>query len=264
MRALAADSDLCTVVNNPALGRKKGLPTVTAAVESEHVFALLRGRGVKAFAATVDPVSRLLLPQRGMHGDPELPTTAPATHRLLAHFRDRLASRSSYRRFQKGRPWWSLWSTGPYTFSPFKVVWKELSGGRFAAAYVGSHEDPVLGRRLVVPAHKLYFVRLESEAAAAYLCGLLNAPMVARAVSAYAAQLSLGASVVAYLAIPAWNPKNRVHSDIAALSKLVTRRGDGPSGAELMRLDALSGELFGAVFRDAPGRDAQRTNKAWP
>jgi hypothetical protein len=71
----------------------------------------------------------ILVPQRGMHGDPDLPATSPKTYGFLNRFAGLLAARSSYRRYQSGQPIWSTWSTGAYTFAPFKVVWQEMSGG---------------------------------------------------------------------------------------------------------------------------------------
>jgi hypothetical protein len=189
-----------TISNDPALGRKP-LPRVTAEVEAEHVFPLLRGRDFQT-----GPALHVLVPQRGMHGDPDLPRTAPLTHAYLERFRSVLERRSSLRRYQPGRPYWSLWNVGPYTFSPHKVVWREISG-RFQAAYVGPE--------VVVCDHKLYFVPCASEAEARYLAGILNAPTVAGAISAYAAQLSLGASVVEYLAIPRFDAADPRHRETA-------------------------------------------------
>ena len=187
-----------TIRNDPALGRKP-LPQVTAEVEAEHVFPLLRGRDLgKA------PSLHVLVPQRGMHGEPDLATTAPLTHAYLERFRPALERRSSLRRYQPGKPYWSLWNVGPYTFSPHKVAWREISG-RFQAASVGP----------VVCDHKLYFVPCDSENEARYLANVLNAPTVAEAISAYAAQLSLGASVVEYLAIPRYDAANARHREIA-------------------------------------------------
>lgn len=64
-----------------------------------------------------------------MFGDETLPGTRPRTFGFLGEFRPILEQRSSYRRFQQGKPFWSVWSTGEYTFAPYKVVWKEMSGG---------------------------------------------------------------------------------------------------------------------------------------
>jgi hypothetical protein len=216
--------DTVTVANDPSLGRRD-LARASAEIEAGHVFPLLRGKGVAPFRATPDPDHAVLVPQRGMHGEPDLPSTAPRTHAYLSRFQTALESRSSYRRFQRGRPWWSLWSTGAYTFAPYKVVWREMSGGRFAAAYVGTQHHPVLGERVVVPDHKVYFVPLDTEAEAAYLTGLLNAPLVATAVAAYAAALSLGASVVEYLRIPPYDPANPDHNRLSTLAREITATG---------------------------------------
>ena len=174
---------VATVSNVPSLGRKD-VPRVTAQVEAEHLFPLLRGRDFGA-----EPSMHVLIPQRGMHGDADLPRTAPLTHAYLERFRPALERRSSLRRYQRGKPYWSLWNVGPYTFSPHKVAWRELSGGRFRAEYVGA----------VVCDHKLYFVPCATKPEARRLTHALNEH--AEAISAYAAQLSLGASVVEYLAI---------------------------------------------------------------
>jgi len=234
----------CVVENDPTAGRKAGIPTVRANIEPDHVFPLLRGRGVSAFKAVPDENYHILVPQRGMHGDENLPQTARLTYSFLQRFREELEKRSSYRRFQPKQPFWSLWSTGAYTFSPYKVVWREMGGGAFAAAYIATHVDPVLGEKVVVPDHKLYFVPLESEEEAAYLAGILNAPVVAHAVSSYAAQLSLGVSVVEYLDIPEFNGVNPTHASISHLAKEITIRGNAATPDELKELDRLAYLLF--------------------
>jgi hypothetical protein len=243
--SVAQDGKTGRIQNDPSLGRQPSIAQVTALVETEHLFPLLRGRGVSALAAQPDPDYCILLPQRAMHGDPELPVTAPRTHRFLSQFRAELEARSSYRRFQRGQPYWSLWSTGSYTFSPFKVVWREISGQRFAAAYVGAYAVAGLGEKTVIPDHKLYFVPVESEEEAAYLTGLLNAPIVTHAINAYAAQLSLGVSVVEYLDIPPFDRNVLVHQRMAGLAQQITHAGRAATVDELNELNALVGELFG-------------------
>lgn len=243
--SVASDGKTCRIRNDPSLGRQSSIPQIAAIVESEHLFPLLRGRNVGAFSAQPDPTYRILLPQRGMHGDPELAVTAPHTYRFLGQFRSELEQRSSYKRFQKGRPYWSLWSTGSYTFSPYKVVWREMLGQQFAAAYVGPYSDPFLDERIVVPDHKLYFVALDGEDEAAYLAGLLNAPIVARAITAYAAQLSLGVSVVEYLNVPGFDPTNEHQQRMARLARDITVRNTPATAHEQGEMDHLAMLLFG-------------------
>lgn len=237
-------NDMCTVENEPEVGRITGIPRVSARVEAEHVFPLLRGRGVRGFWAEPDPDYHLLLPQRGMHGDPELPQRAPGVYRFLKRFETELSGRSSYRRFQKGQPYWSLWSTGSYTFSAWKVVWKEMGGGKFVAAYVGSHADPLVGTKVMIPDHKLYFVPVETEGEAAFLCGVLNAPSVTRAITAFAAQLSLGVSVIEYLKLPRFAATSVHHSDIARIAQRIHERRTAATPGELESLDRMAIEIL--------------------
>ncbi len=222
---ISPDGRTCRIQNLPALGRKPEIPTISQIVEIDHIFPLLRGKGVSAFCAKPVQDLRILLPQRGMHGDPDLPTTYPRTWNFLFQFKEHLEGRSSLKRFQRNKPYWSLWSTGAYTFSPYKVLWKEMSGNHFVAAYIGLFDDPLLGSKIVVPDHKLYFAPVETEEEAAYLTGILNAPLVGNAISAYASQLSLGVSVVEYLSIPKLDINDPNHLEMVALSKQITHRG---------------------------------------
>ena len=228
---------LITVKNAADIGRTKGIPQITATVESEHLFPLLRGRGVAPFNAVPEADLRIIVPQRGMHGDPDLPTTSPHTYKFLNRFKSQLEERSSLKRFQKGQEFYSLWSTGPYTFSPFKVLWREM-GNYFAAAYIGSVSVEHAGEKTVIPDHKLYFIPVESEPEAAYLTGFLNAPTIAKAVSAYAAQLSLGASVAEYLNIPKFDETNGLMAAIGGIARDLTNRAGNAQSSDLEQLDA--------------------------
>jgi hypothetical protein len=239
----AVGPDLVTVQNAADIGKTKGIPQVTATVESEHLFPLLRGRGVAPFNAVPEMHLRILVPQRGMHGDPDLPAESPHTFKFLNRFKSHLEQRSSLKRFQKGQEFYSLWSTGPYTFAPFKVLWREM-GNTFAAAYIGSASIEHAGEKTVVPDHKLYFIPVESEPEAAYLTGFLNAPTIAKAVSAYAAQLSLGASVAEYLNIPKFDETDGRMAAIGSIARHLTSSADKIQPADLKQLDLRVRELL--------------------
>ncbi|MDQ0036702.1 hypothetical protein J2W30_004477 [Variovorax boronicumulans] len=234
---------LVTVRNAADIGKTKGIPQITAAVESEHLFPLLRGRGVAPFNAVPEADLRIIVPQRGMHGDPDLPAASPHTFKFLNRFKSELEQRSSLKRFQKGQEFYSLWSTGPYTFAPFKVLWREM-GNTFAAAYIGSASIEHAGEKIVVPDHKLYFIPVESEPEAAYLTGFLNAPTIAKAVSAYAAQLSLGASVAEYLNIPKFDEANGQMAAIGAIARDLTNGRGSAQPADMEQLDFRVRELL--------------------
>jgi hypothetical protein len=237
-------SGLCQIENDPTLGKREDVAKVKTRIEVEHLFPLLRGRGVAAFKAQPDPDYGVIVPQRGMHGDPALPAEFPATFRYLKRFRPILEQRSSLRRFQKKQAWWSLWSTGAYSFARYKVAWREMPGGRFAAAIVSPVRHAHLGTKLVVLDHKLYFVPCRSLKEAAFLAALLNAPIVSEAISAYAAQLSLGVSVVEYLALPQFSQKNSTHRSLVSAALRLTKQAGVPSAADWSELDSLARVAF--------------------
>ncbi len=237
------DEGVVGVRNAASIGKVKGIAEITARIESKHLFPLLRGQGVKPFSAVPDKDLRLIVPQRGMHGDPDLAVHSPLVFKFLSRFKSHLESRSSLKRFQKGQAFYSLWSTGAYTFSPYKVLWREI-GKSFAAAYVGSVVTGFSGEKVVIPDHKLYFIPVDTEDEAAYLTGFLNAPIVSGAVSAYASQLSLGVSVADYLHIPKFDNKNGDMEAIKNIAMKVTREGAGASSADLSSLDALVGKML--------------------
>lgn len=232
------NEETVTVRNAANVGKTRGIPEITARIESRHLFPLLRGQGVMPFRANPEKELRIIVPQKGMHGDPELSAHSPLVFKFLSRFKVLLESRSSLKRFQKNQAFYSLWSTGEYTFSPFKVLWREI-GKSFAVAYVGSAPTSFAGEKLVVPDHKLYFIPVDTEVEAAYLTGFLNAPVISKAVEAYASRLSLGVSVAKYLNIPRFDKINPEMQEISNTAmEIVARKGEA-SADELLKLDAL-------------------------
>ena len=119
-----------------------------------------------------------------------------------------------------------------------------MSGGRFAAAIVSPIRHPHLGETVVVLDHKLYFVPCHSLEEAAFLTALLNAPLIAEAISAYAAQLSLGVSVVEYLALPTFSKRDPTHRALAALALRFTKNEETPTVPEWAQLEKLTRMAF--------------------
>lgn len=238
----ASNPDLLHIVNDPGVGRRRDIDTVHAIVERDDIFPLLRGRDVKRFVASPQDSRGIIVPQRGMFGDEALPVRCPRLFRYLSRFREILGRRSSYHRFQQGRPFWSVWSTGEYTFSSYKVVWKEMSGNSFSAAYVGSCLFCDIDK-MVIPDHKVYFVPLETEDEAAYLTAFLNAPVVSKAINAYSSALSLGISVTDYLNIPSFDSSR---AEMMELSCMARRFNEGiiPTAEDEERLDVLVTSLI--------------------
>lgn len=230
-------SGMVRISNDPSNGRRN-LSRVTADVEDTYIYPLLRGREVSRFSASPSPGSCVVVPQTGMFGDDRLPATSPQLFQFLARFKDTLETRSSYRRFQRGKPFWSIWTVGAYTFAPFKVVWKEMSGSNFVAAYVGSERMPDGTEKVVVPDHKVYFIPVQTESEAAYLTAFLNSSSVSGAIGAYASALSLGTSVVDYFKIPKFDANDERMAELSEMGKRFSS-GVEPTAVDEQRLDEL-------------------------
>jgi len=237
-----ADRSVVRISNDPSNGRHRSVMKKSAIVEKDDIFPLLRGRDVHRFIAAPQPKQCIIIPQRGMFGDETLPATRPRMFKFLSEFRTILEQRSSYRRFQLGKPFWSTWSTGDYTFAPYKVVWKEMSGSGFVAAYVGS-SDFCGESKIVIPDHKVYFVPMQSEDEAAYLTAFLNSRMASGAINAYSSALSLGTSVTDYLNIPQFDKENKIMVTMSQMAKQF-RCGKVPSAEDEDALDAMVGSLI--------------------
>ena len=232
------------IQNRTQEGRTKGIQQVVGIVEAENIFPMLRGKDVTKFKA-IPPDFYSLVPQREMHGDPDLLFNHPETYHFLDQFKKELEKRSSYKRFQKGKPFYSLWSTGSYTFSPYKVLWREMNSKEFFAAYIGPVDDPILGHKIVIPDHKLYFIPVDTEEHAAFLTGFLNSTFVAKAVMAYGSLLSLGSSVADYLKIPKFDKTNLDHLAISNIAIKATKNDGNITVSEQSKLDDLVNKALG-------------------
>lgn len=141
---------------------KTEVEAVEAEIESDLVYPLLRGRNVKRWGS--DRTAYILVPQ-----DPKQPSKGiaqtvfqskfPKASAYLSKFKHQLESRSGYKKYLKpvGEPFYSLYNVGPYTFAPYKVVWKEQSS-EFECAVVSSVDGKV-----VFPDHKLMLVPFQDE-----------------------------------------------------------------------------------------------------
>jgi len=207
--------------NDPSLGRRKDIRELTFAIEKDIVYPIARGREISAFKWEFGETYGII-PQVGMDGFPviEMKKKYPKALEYFTNFKDILTERSSYKRYhtKRGASFYSCWNVGPYTFKPYKVGWAEVSG-KFEACVL-SHIQTAYWEtsRVVVPDHKIYFVPLDNELEAHYLCSFLNAPQVEEFVYGYTESTQIGAHITEYLNIPIFDPNNKYHQELALIS----------------------------------------------
>jgi hypothetical protein len=168
----------------------------------------------------------------------------PLTLAYLEHFESQLCGRAAYRRYQQGRPFYSMYNVGPYTTAPIKVVWRRMDH-RMNAAVVTSIDDPILGPRPVIPQETCVMIACDSLEEAHYLCAVLNSSLVNYIVQSHSVRGGKGfgtPSMLTYLNLRRFDPLNIVHKELANSSEAAHRE---ISPEIETRINRLVAELYG-------------------
>lgn len=244
---VATRPDGLVVVRNLTEGAKLEVESVTAPLEGDLLYPLLRGREVRRWEAT--PTYQILLTHEEGQRLSAIPETNlqvqyPQTWIYLKRFDPVLRARSGFKRFfmrkeKRGQlvetgPFYSLFNVGDYTFAPWKVVWREQFAW-FTAAVVGLKDG-----KPVIPDHKLMLVPCETEDEAYYLGGVLNSAPVTLAVWSYTIAIQQTTHILENINVPRYDPMNTTHQRLVALSKRAHELAPAAYGSE----EAITTELL--------------------
>jgi hypothetical protein len=270
-------------IRNLAARGKHELPSVEHLVEAELLFPLLRWADVARWRAV--PRDYWLFVQdvhtrKGIEEE-RLRRQCPEAYGYLEQFRGVLSGRAAYRRYQDRAAFYSMYDVGPYTLAPVKVVWRRMDR-RINAAVVEPLDDPVLGPRPVIPqetcvliavgeprgamptsswacpgpdAHGHEDVAMPPASRSAvdeahYLCALLNSAMVGFLVSSHSVRGGKGfgtPSMLDFLRLRRFDPKNAAHTELAALSREAHQRvARREEASEIQsQIDRVAGRIWG-------------------
>jgi SAM-dependent methyltransferase len=199
---------------------KRQVPKTQASVEAELVYPLLRGLDVNRWQATTD-AHILLTHKEGerLKAIPikEMQSDFPKAFSYLNKFEKLLRSRAAFKRyFKEDAPFYSIFNIGDYTFSPWKVVWREVANDVNAAVV---HTGDCGGaRKTVVPDHTCILVDCGSRDEAHYVCAVLNSSPARLSIQQYIV-LHPDPHVLENIKVPRFVPKNRIHEKLAELSQ---------------------------------------------
>ena len=206
------------VTNKADDGRNREVERHEASIETEHLYPLLRGRDVKRWNAEatafvllphsptspVEPVKLAKLPKR--------------TREFLQHFRTVLASRKRFRNFDpSGREFYGVYSVLSATFSPYKVVWREMADGALAAVCSVANL-PDGSEKVVIPDHKLFVIPCISLEESHFVAGVFNSGIASYLIKSYALSTGISTHVLNRLYIPQYDPLDALHKKIQALA----------------------------------------------
>jgi N-6 DNA Methylase len=238
---------------------KRPLPEVTADVELARIHPYVTGSSIAKWQVWAP--GNYLVPHTatsGMQpiGQPELQRYWPLTFAYFEQFKAELETRSIHLRWGRENPFYSMYNIGPYTFAPWKVVWKRTTRD-FEAAVVS--ELPVTDDRsaVVVPNNKVMMIGLDDSLEAHYVCGVLNSSLSRARINASISSEAHG-EILALVTLPAYAATD-LQTEIADAS-LVCHSSASVEDEHVLseaesELDALVAQLWG--IGEADLREAQ-------
>jgi len=241
----------------PASGKKDIGAEREAWIEPDWLFPLIKG------ASDFDPCYLkpdldlfALVPNSGIkksdyRAAEEEAESLPKTLAYFEQFEELLADRSTWKSRMRpmDAPIYAIYNVGAFTFKPWKVIWAEMPG-RFCAAVAGSKDVPFMGMRPYVPDHKIFFVALDDETEAHYLCALLNSTTVSQYVEAHNVAIQVG-DVFKHMRLPPFDPKDKGHVSLAGISAKAHAQPDATARRKLVeQIRKRADELLDAWIRE--------------
>lgn len=250
LQVVARRPDGPVVVSNLTEGAKREVEPVQAAIEADLLYPLLRGRDLGRWHAR--PSACLLMVQdtekRRGYDEAWLSTRLPKTYNYLQRFEEDLRKRSGYRRyFRPDDPFYSIFNVSDYTFSPYKVVWREVAH-ELDAAVVGQVAEEGLPEKPTVPDHTVILIACDARDEAHFVCAALNSAPSRFIIKNYIV-LHPDPHVLQRVRIPQYDAANPVHGRLADLSReahAATAAGEAERVREVeAAVDQAAAELWG-------------------
>jgi len=240
----------CALVRNDRSRIKRHVPEVTAKVEYDLLYPYASGESVSRWRCV--PAGFYVIPHTSSTGMKPLSLQTmqrsyPLTFRYLKSFEDILKTRPLHLRWGKRNEFYAVYDIGPYTFAPWKVVWKR-STNKFEACVV-SEDDLVPGRRnLVIPNGGLMMVPFVQPEPAHYLCAVLNSSIARWTINASISRQA-HKQIIDVIAIAPFDAADDVHCRLARLSERAhsaARAEEAESVSALEEtIDGICAEMWG-------------------
>ena len=240
------------IIRNLTEKGKLKIPQVEETIEQDFIYPAIRGSDInrwghehKIFLLMVqDPKTREPYPQVLMK------QKYPRTFSYLLQFKDILLSRGSktIRRLAENTEFYAMFGIEQKTVAPYKVVWKAMSNDIFAG--VVSQFKTHFGFKTVVPLHTTSFFATNNEDEAHYLCAIVNSTPVREFIKSFSsAGRGFGTpSVMEHVGIPKFDPKSKVHQNLAEISKKCHQSKLEDKRKEVEVLEKENDELVKQLF----------------
>lgn len=202
-------------------------------VEEKYIYPMLGGRNISRWMVKSNEYMIVPHSSKYKYGIPEviLAKEAPETFQWLLYYHDELlTTRKQNGKFfnPNTQPFYRLDNVGPYTYSPYKVLWKEQTGSMSAVVVstylktIPNADNTLFSEdKPIVVDSKVLMLDVYNEMEAYYICGIINSPSIIEIVDGYAISTNRGIDVLKYIAIAKYDASNRTHIKIAEISKRI-------------------------------------------
>ncbi|MEM5812073.1 MAG: N-6 DNA methylase [Candidatus Aenigmatarchaeota archaeon] len=219
IKILKHEGEHLLVENNVEEGSKLKVKVVRGIIEKDLVYPLIRGRDVQKWYGNAQGY---ILNTHNSSGKPIeekiLKIEFPNTYKFLLNFKKDLENRSIHRLWGRKEVFYRLYDIGDYTFSNYKVIWKDIKR-ELAACVIGSKKDSFLGDKMIIPDATLMLIPVNNYDEAHFVCSILNSLPIELYTRSTLRYLHIPISVVKKVNIPKFNPKDELHLKLSELSK---------------------------------------------
>ncbi|MGC8957639.1 MAG: Eco57I restriction-modification methylase domain-containing protein [Candidatus Kapaibacteriota bacterium] len=253
LRVKSKLSDGSLLIENLPQSGKFRVAVVEERIEPDLIYPALRGSDIEKWKAS--PEIFILMAQDPQKREPypesQMKNNWPKTFSYLIKFIDVLLARSSksIRDLMNRTAFYAMFGIGPYTTSPYKVVWKFMSND-IVAAVISQHKTE-LGYKTVIPIKTVAMFSVNFESEAHYLCAIINSKPVRDFIKSFSsAGRGFGTpSVMEHIGIPKFDPQNPLHQKLSEISKKCHQLKAEGKDEEIEKLekenDRLVAQLFG-------------------
>lgn len=245
------------LVENMAEESRDEISKVQESIEQDWVYPLLRGADVHRWCGK--PGGHLIFTSKSRKEaltETYFKVKWNKTYSYLKNFETHLKARPGYQKKMRAShlPFYTMYGSTKM-FSDYKVVWREQIS-EFTAAVITSVEDPTIGRKAVIPDHKLMFVSCRSQLDAHYLCACLNSAITRFLVESYTIPTQVSTQVLKNIKIPRFDNEKTLHIELANLSLEAHRYAETGEQHELntveKKIDNAVAQLFDLTATELP------------
>jgi len=241
-------------VENITEGMKKKIGKIRTVIEDFFIYPLIKTRHVNRWKINgyiytlqmQDPIKRIGYDEHWVK------INFPKTYSYLKGFESLLRKRSSsvVRQLMEKGPFYSMYAVGEYTYAPYKVVWNQM-GNKLSACVISKVNDKFLGEKLILPEHVLAFIPTDKPDEAHYLCAILNSSitdLILRSIAGGTKSFGTPKIIEDSIKIPKYNPNNKMHIQLSALSKKAHKFASQNNIYELSKVEEEVDKIVAKIY----------------